>query len=138
MFVIIPSMLTLVPCRYTVAYAAYHGAQYDASTTNLSYSLRISNELAQAEAVDVTLSFLSPITPTSTLRQAIPAAYLEIHVQGSIDVSIYVDVNGQWVSGKSESLLEWSLAQQENPVTTPRLKDVASEASGRANPYRDR
>lgn len=64
-----------------------------------------------AKPLEITLSFLSPITPTSTLRQTIPAAYLSIHVQGKFDVSIYVDVNGQWVTGKDDSLLEWDLKE---------------------------
>lgn len=29
-----------------------------------------------------------------------------------MDVNIYVDVNGQWVSGKRESLIEWGLVEQ--------------------------
>ncbi|KAJ4361805.1 hypothetical protein N0V83_010746 [Neocucurbitaria cava] len=107
---------------YTIAYARYKGAQYDASTTNLTYSIRVSDELAAATDVDITLSFLSPITPTSTLRQTIPAAYLSIHVQGSVNVNIYVDVNGQWVSGKQESLIEWGLTEQEAPGTNDGLK----------------
>jgi len=65
-----------------------------------------------ARDVEITLSFLSPITPTSTLRQAIPAAYLTVYVQGGRDVNIYVDVNGQWVSGKRESVIEWGFAEQ--------------------------
>ncbi|KAF2024939.1 DUF1793-domain-containing protein [Setomelanomma holmii] len=97
---------------YTVAYPAYKGAKYDASTTNLTYSLRAPKDLTAAKDVEITLSFLSPVTPTSTLRQALPAAYLAIYVEGSFDVNIYVDVNGQWVSGKQESLIEWSLAEQ--------------------------
>ncbi|KAH8701315.1 glutaminase A [Phaeosphaeriaceae sp. PMI808] len=101
---------------YTVAYPVYKGAKYDASTTNLTYSLRVPNKRVAAKDVDVTLSFLSPITPTSTLRQAIPAAYLTIHIQGGMDVNVYVDVNGQWVSGNRESLIEWGLVEQRGPT----------------------
>jgi hypothetical protein len=97
---------------YTVAYPAYKGAKYDASTTNLTYVLRAPQKHTAAKDVELTLSFLSPITPTSTLRQAIPAAYLAVHVQGGLDVNIYIDVNGQWVSGKRESVIEWGLAEQ--------------------------
>lgn len=97
---------------YTIAYASYKGAKYDASTTNLTYSIPAPSTLGAAKDLEITLSFLSPITPTSTLRQAIPAAYLSIHVEGSFNVNIYVDVNGQWVSGKRESLLEWDLNEQ--------------------------
>lgn len=107
---------------YTVAYPVYKGAKYDASTTNLTYSLPAPSKLASATFLDITLSFLSPITPTSTLRQTIPAAYLTIHVEGSFDVNIYIDVNGQWVSGKQESLIEWKLTEQEAAGTTTPLK----------------
>ena len=58
------------------------------------------------------LSFLSPITPTSTLRQAIPASYLTVHVRGSFNVNVYIDVNGQWVSGDRGNEVEWDLQQQ--------------------------
>lgn len=70
------------------------------------------DHLAATNYVHITLSFLSPITPTSTLRQAIPAAYLSVHVKGGLDVNIYVDINGQWVSGMRQSLIEWDLVEQ--------------------------
>lgn len=57
----------------------------------------------------ISLSFLSPVTPQSTLRQSIPAAYLTVHVEGDFDVDIYVDLNGQWVSGDRGSRIEWEL-----------------------------
>ncbi|KAH3969158.1 hypothetical protein HBH92_165070 [Parastagonospora nodorum] len=97
---------------YTIAYPTYEGAKYDASTTNLTYSIRAPKSLSKAKHVEIVLSFLSPITPTSTLRQTIPAAYLSVYVEGGVDVNIYVDVNGQWVSGKRESLIEWGLVEQ--------------------------
>ncbi|EUC28448.1 hypothetical protein COCCADRAFT_109132 [Bipolaris zeicola 26-R-13] len=107
---------------YTVAYPVYKGAKYDASTTNLTYSLQVSKKSRKAENVEITLSFLSPITPTSTLRQTLPAVYLSIHVEGTVDVNIYVDVNGQWVSGKRESLIEWGLFQHVAPGLKDKLK----------------
>ncbi|PSN67646.1 glutaminase A [Corynespora cassiicola Philippines] len=107
---------------YTVSYPVYKGAKYDASTTNLTYSLPAPEKHANAGDLEITLSFLSPVTPTSTLRQSIPAAYLTVYVEGSFDVDIYVDVNGQWVSGKRESLIEWGLTQQEAVGPTEALK----------------
>jgi hypothetical protein len=115
-------LLTLVCPSYTVAYPTYNGATYDASTTNLTYSIRAPDAIRSTKDLEITLSFLSPITPTSTLRQTIPAAYLSIYVQGSFDVNIYVDVNGQWVSGKRESLIEWGLFQHVAPGLNDRLK----------------
>lgn len=55
------------------------------------------------------MSFLSPITPTSTLRQSIPASYVTVSVTGTVDVNIYIDLNGQWVSGDRGSPIFWSL-----------------------------
>ncbi|KAK4507392.1 hypothetical protein PRZ48_001127 [Zasmidium cellare] len=93
--------------HYTVAFPKYLGAQYDASTTNLSYAIPSSK--SANGSVEIVLSFLSPITPTSTLRQSIPASYLTVHVKGNFNLDIYLDVNGQWVSGNRGSRIEWDL-----------------------------
>ena len=63
--------------------------------------------------MELILSFLSPITPTSTLRQSIPAAYLTVHVSGNFNVDLYIDLNGQWVSGDRGSQIEWKLEENE-------------------------
>ena len=91
---------------YNVSFPTYLGSKYDASTTNLSYSIH-SHKLRKP--VEITLSFLSPITPTSTFRQSIPAAYLNVYVTGDVDVDIYVDLNGQWVSGDRANKIVWDL-----------------------------
>ena len=72
------------------------------------------------------LSFLSPITPTSTLRQSIPASYLTIHAKGSFDLSVYVDLNGQWVSGDRDSHIFWSFEESEHE-SNPSLKTFKSK-----------
>lgn len=107
----------LTSCSYNVSYPSYIGAQYDASITNLTYTIPSPNGGSPAELI---LSFLSPVTPTSTLRQSIPAAYLTVHVTGDFDVDLYVDVNGQWVTGNRGSEIEWELEQ----------KDLDHEAKG--------
>ncbi|KAL8705609.1 MAG: hypothetical protein Q9201_001296 [Fulgogasparrea decipioides] len=66
-----------------------------------------------SEPVELTISFLSPITPTSTLRQSIPASYMIVHVKGGFNVNVYVDINGQWVSGNRGSRIVWELAQRQ-------------------------
>ncbi|KAK3674739.1 hypothetical protein LTR78_005461 [Recurvomyces mirabilis] len=96
--------------QYNLSHPKYLGAQYDASTTNLSYSIP-SPHSSSPEGVEIILSFLSPITPTSTFRQSIPASYLTIHVKGSFDIDIYIDLNGQWVSGNRGSEIEWALSE---------------------------
>nr|OQO27072.1 putative glutaminase [Rachicladosporium sp. CCFEE 5018] len=94
--------------HYNISLPTYLGAQYDASTTNLSYSIP-SPKGSESQPAELILSFLSPITPTSTLRQALPAAYITVSVKGDFDLSIYIDVNGQWVSGNRGSEIVWSL-----------------------------
>ncbi|KAL6720327.1 hypothetical protein ACLMJK_002248 [Lecanora helva] len=97
---------------YNVSYCTYEGATFDASTTNLTYSIPVPKESADSAPsppLEVVLSFLSPITPTSTLRQSIPASYLTVYVRGHFDVDIYVDINGQWVSGDRGARINWDL-----------------------------
>lgn len=102
--------------RYNVSFCTYNGATFDASTTNLSYSIAAPQTLnGSTLPLEVVLSFLSPITPTSTLRQSIPASYFSIHVNGDFDVDIYVDVNGQWVSGDRGSQIVWDLEEHQPP-----------------------
>ncbi|KAF2101273.1 DUF1793-domain-containing protein [Rhizodiscina lignyota] len=107
-----------VQAEYTVNYPVYLGANYDASTTNLTYEI-LSPDAAEPP-LEIILSFLSPITPTSTLRQSIPASYLTVYVKGSFNVDIYVDINGQWVSGIEKSKLEWEFAQDTSLVPLKR------------------
>ncbi|KAF2665001.1 glutaminase A [Microthyrium microscopicum] len=93
---------------YNISFPEYMGSSYDASTTNLTYHIPPPLSAASKKSpVEITLSFLCPITPSSTLRQALPACYMSVLAEGSFDVSIYVDVNGQWVSGDRNAQIEW-------------------------------
>ena len=71
----------------------------------MTYLVAPSNKAS--EPLEITVSFLSPITPTSTLRQAIPASYVTVHVNGNTGVDIYMDLNGRWVSGDAGSAISW-------------------------------
>ncbi|EXJ86581.1 hypothetical protein A1O3_03534 [Capronia epimyces CBS 606.96] len=94
---------------YILSSPIYHGAQYDASTTNLSYSIPLPASYSSSSKLDITLSFLSPITPTSTVRQSVPASYITVYVHGNVPVDIYLDLNGLWVSGDRGSKIVWAL-----------------------------
>ncbi|EPS30084.1 hypothetical protein PDE_05034 [Penicillium oxalicum 114-2] len=98
---------------YNVRFPTYLGHNYDASTTNLTYRI----EADAAKPLEITISFLSPITPTSTLRQSIPASYVTIDVQGGLDVNVYMDVDGRWVSGDGNSRLRWDWDSRPAEVT---------------------
>ncbi|KAI9775915.1 MAG: hypothetical protein M1839_000704 [Geoglossum umbratile] len=97
---------------YNVSYPTYLGSHYDASVTNLSYHIPhpASNSSKPHTALKVVLSFLSPVTPTSTLRQSIPACYLSVHVEGNFDVDIYIDLNGLWVTGNRDRAVTWEFS----------------------------
>ncbi|KAF1983930.1 DUF1793-domain-containing protein [Aulographum hederae CBS 113979] len=109
---------------YNVSYPTYKGAQYDASTTNLTYHIPSPSRKKHQEPLELILSFLSPVTPTSTLRQSIPASYLTVYVEGSFDIDVYVDVNGQWVTGDRGSELVWDFThtalEKKNSETHPK------------------
>lgn len=107
--------------RFSLREPSYAGASYDASTTNLTYTIPAPPDTEHND-LQVILSFLSPITPTSTARQSIPAAYLTIYVEGTFDLNVFLDVNGQWVSGKRDSELVWGLVHQEPIDSIPGLK----------------
>ncbi|KAL9603294.1 MAG: hypothetical protein Q9219_001317 [cf. Caloplaca sp. 3 TL-2023] len=107
---------------YNITFPTYLGAHFDASTTNFSYLIPAPKLSSLSEPVQLTLSFLSPITPTSTLRQSVPASYLTVHVKGGFNVNIYIDINGQWVSGNRGSRIVWELAERQLGDTDKRLK----------------
>ncbi|KAG0646821.1 putative glutaminase [Hyphodiscus hymeniophilus] len=94
---------------FNVSYPEYLGASFDASTTNLTYT--IPSPKSSHDSAQIILSFLSPITPTSTLRQSIPASYLTVHVHGTFDIDVYIDLNGLWVSANRGNQIEWQFEQ---------------------------
>ena len=106
--------ILLIIERYNISFATYVGANFDASTTNLTYHIpKPPSAEKTTPPVEIVLSFLSPITPTSTLRQSIPASYLTVQVKGEFNVDVYIDLNGQWVSGDRQSDIVWDLNNQE-------------------------
>jgi hypothetical protein len=90
---------------YNISYPHYLGATFDASTTNLSYVITAPGS---GQSVRIKVSFLSPVTPTSTYRQSIPAAYIAVYVAGDFNVNIYIDVNKEWATGQQDNEITWS------------------------------
>ncbi|KAG9233995.1 hypothetical protein BJ875DRAFT_462771 [Amylocarpus encephaloides] len=99
---------------FNVSFPTYLGATFDASTTNLTYG--IPGPKSSDEPLELVLSFLSPITPISTLRQSIPASYLTVLVSGCFDVDIYIDMNGLWVSANRRNIIKWEMSQTPTSV----------------------
>ncbi|KAL4924319.1 putative glutaminase [Aspergillus undulatus] len=95
-------------------FPTYLGAKYDASTTNLTYSID-SNTSAPS---NITVSFLSPITPTSTLRQSIPASYVTFYVESEVTVNVFMDIDGRWVSKDPKSPITWQFDTERETLDT--------------------
>ncbi len=123
--------------KFQVSFPEYLGATFDASTTNLTYLIDGPGAGTGAQDADsrlkVTLSFLSPITPSSTFRQSIPASYLTVYVEGGFDVEIYVDLNGEWVSGNRDNRIRWELntpdlqSQEKVPLKTWKISRMEEQ-----------
>lgn len=101
---------------FNVSYPEYLGATFDASTTNLTY--RIQAPDSSLDAAEVVISFLSPITPQSTLRQSIPASYVTVYISGGFNICIYIDMNGLWVSANRGNQIVWELDQAQKASTS--------------------
>jgi Domain of unknown function (DUF1793)/Domain of unknown function (DUF4965)/Domain of unknown function (DUF5127) len=91
-----------------VSYPTYLGSKFDASVTNLTFWIPAPD--SKHDSLEINLSFYSPVTPTSTIRQSIPASYVIIYVQGDFDVDVYIDINGEWVSGDKQSDIVWEFS----------------------------
>ncbi|KAJ5386597.1 hypothetical protein N7509_009138 [Penicillium cosmopolitanum] len=87
-----------------VQFPEYLGNNYDASTTNFTYRI----DTGSSTPLEITISFLSPITPTSTLRQSIPASYVTIDVRGDTNVNVYMDIDARWVTGDHGTKINWA------------------------------
>ncbi|MDA4132457.1 MAG: DUF4965 domain-containing protein, partial [Thaumarchaeota archaeon] len=115
---------------YSVSYPEYLGSTFDASVTNLTYL--IPPPRVGGEPLKLVLSFLSPITPTSTLRQSLPAAYMTCLVEGSFDLNVFVDLNGEWVSGNRDNHIRWEL-KEPDPSQTSKGPAIKTWKVSRAN-----
>jgi hypothetical protein len=99
----------LIVYSFNISYPTYLGATFDASTTNLTYEIPSLN--SSGAPVELIVSFLSPITPTSTLRQSVPASYVTVIVNGKVDIDIYIDLNGLWVSANRDNTIQWEMSK---------------------------
>ncbi len=71
----------------------------------------------QGGGVQITLEYLSPIEPGDLQRQSIPMAWVLVTARSidgaSHDVSLYLDVTGEWLSGDPTQPFTWA------PVSVP-------------------
>lgn len=66
----------------------------------------------QGSGVQITLEYLSPIEPGDLRRQSIPMAWVLVTAQSidgaSHDVSLYLDLSGEWLSGDPSQQFTWA------------------------------
>ncbi|KAJ7904642.1 hypothetical protein B0H14DRAFT_3079482 [Mycena olivaceomarginata] len=67
-----------------------------------------------AGAVDLTVTFLSPVEPTDLAKQSFPFSYMALSVAAtdgnSHSVQIYSDITAEWVAGNITLPVNWSTA----------------------------
>ncbi|MEV8504713.1 DUF5127 domain-containing protein [Actinoplanes sp. NPDC051475] len=79
--------------------------------TSLTVTATTSEFVLEQGGVELTVSFLSPVTPGDLRRQSQPLSYLSVTAR-SIDgarhrVAVYVDVSGEWASGDAGRPITW-------------------------------
>lgn len=66
----------------------------------------------QSRGVQIALEYLSPIEPGDLQRQSIPMAWVLVTARSidgaSHDVSLYLDVSGEWLSGDPSQQFTWA------------------------------
>jgi hypothetical protein len=85
--------------------------------THLTLTATRSVFTLQSSGVQITLEYLSPIEPGDLQRQSIPMAWVLVTARSidgaSHDVSLYLDVTGEWLSGDPSQPFTWT------PVSVP-------------------
>jgi hypothetical protein len=85
--------------------------------THLTLTATRSVFTLQSRGVQITLEYLSPIEPGDLQRQSIPMAWVLVTARSidgaSHDVSLYLDVSGEWLSGDPSQQFTWA------PVSVP-------------------
>jgi Domain of unknown function (DUF5127)/Domain of unknown function (DUF4965)/Domain of unknown function (DUF1793)/Domain of unknown function (DUF4964) len=84
--------------------------------TSLTTTATKSEFVLEQAGVELTVTFLSPVTPGDLPRQSQPLSYVAVSAR-SVDgkqhrVSVYFDISGEWASGDSGRSITW--AQQNN------------------------
>ncbi|OKL58620.1 hypothetical protein UA08_06168 [Talaromyces atroroseus] len=78
---------------------------YSYTSTSSVYVLSVEGK------VQITATFLSPITPDDFQRQSLIFSYLNVEVVsldgGEHDVQLYTDISAEWVSGDRNTIAQW-------------------------------
>jgi hypothetical protein len=79
--------------------------------------------------VELTLTFLSPVEPGDLRRQSMPLSYITADVRSidgkAHDVSLYVDISGEWSHADSGTKISWSQEQVTGSGGGPTLTSLS-------------
>ncbi len=85
--------------------------------THLTVTATRSVFTLRSSSVEITLEYLSPIEPGDLRRQSIPMAWVLVSARSldgaPHDVSVYLDISGEWLSGDPTQEFTWA------PVSVP-------------------
>jgi hypothetical protein len=83
-----------------------------AEQISMSFTPSSTTIVMRAGGVDLTLEFLSPITPEDLVRQTLPYSYLTLTAASndgrSHEVFAYTDIDAKFVSNDWEAECQWS------------------------------
>ncbi|MGQ5661406.1 glutaminase domain-containing protein [Streptomyces sp. ECR2.10] len=89
-----------------------HPLSRGAAQRSLTLTATRSEFVFEAGGAELTLTFLSPVEPGDLRRQSMPLSYVIADVRSSDglahDVSLYLDISGEWASGDSGTKIRWS------------------------------
>ncbi|KKK18479.1 glutaminase GtaA, partial [Aspergillus rambellii] len=78
---------------------------YEYTSTKSIFTMHIE------DAVEMKITFLSPITPNDLRRQSLVFSYLDVSVSSldgqSHDVQVYTDISAEWISGDRSAIAQW-------------------------------
>ncbi|KAF3403263.1 Glutaminase A [Talaromyces pinophilus] len=99
---------------------------YEYTATQSIYTQTVNN------AVKLTVTFLSPITPDDWKRQSLVFSYMNVAV-ASMDgkthsVQIYSDISAEWVSGDSSNVAQWKYGTASDDVVYHQIFRQTQEA----------
>ncbi len=96
---------------------------------SLTITATRSQYVLAAGGVQLTLTFLSPIEPGDLRRQSMPLSYIFADVRSddgrAHDVSIYLDISGEWAHGDSNTQIRWSQDQVPGAAGGPSLTSLS-------------
>ncbi|WP_199512975.1 glutaminase family protein [Nucisporomicrobium flavum] len=89
--------------------------------TSLTVTATKSEFVLEQAGVELTVTFLSPVTPGDLRRQSQPLSYLAVSARSldgkPHDVSVYVDISGEWASGDAGRSITWDQQTAADVVT---------------------